>query len=129
VPLGLDEGLAEYYEVPAGWKGINYQHVDQLLRAPEGPTRLDLERLEKMTKVHQMSPGEYREAWAYVHWMLRGNDKARKEVIAYLHELRTNPTPGPLLPRLARVVPDPNTAADQHVLEIERARLKAAPKK
>lgn len=129
VPLWLDEGLAEYFEVPAGWKGVNYQHVDQLLRGPEGATRLDLERLEKMTKVHQMTPGEYRESWAWVHWMLRGNEKARKEVIAYLGELRTNPTPGSLLPRLTRVVANPNVAADQHVQEMDRTRGKPTPKK
>jgi hypothetical protein len=124
VPLWLDEGLAEYFEVPAGWKGVNYQHVEQLLRGPEGAVKLDLERLEPLTKLHQMTPGEYREAWAWVHWMLRGNPQARKEVIAYLHELRTNPTPGALLPRLARIVANPNAAADQHVLELDRSRAR-----
>lgn len=129
VPLWLDEGLAEFFEVPPGWKGVNFQHVDQLLRGPEGPTRLDLERLELLTKVNQMAPGEYREAWAWVHWMLRANPQARKELVAYLQELRTNPKPGPLLPRLARIVPAPNVAVEQHIAEVDRTRAKIIPKK
>lgn len=124
VPLWLDEGLAEFFEVPTGWNGVNYLHVDQLLRGPDGPTRLDLERLEVLTKVQHMSPAEYREAWAWVHWMLRGSPQARKELLAYLNELRTNPRPGPLLPRLARVIPAPNVAAETHIVEIDRTRPK-----
>jgi hypothetical protein len=129
VPLWLDEGLAEYFEVPPGWKGVNYQHVEHLVRGPDGPARFDLERLEQLTKVQQMSPGEYREAWAWAHWMLRASPPARKELLAYLQELRSNPKPGPLQPRLARAVSTPSAAVEQHVLEIERSRVKTPPKK
>ena len=31
VPLWLDEGLAEYFEVPPDWNGINYQHLKELV--------------------------------------------------------------------------------------------------
>lgn len=124
VPLWLDEGLAEVFEVPAGWKGVNYQHIDQLLRGPDGATTLDLERLERLTKVNQMSPGEYREAWAWTHWMLHGQPQARKVLLAYLQELRTNPNPGPLQPRLSRVVPNLNAAAQAHVAKLDKTRRK-----
>lgn len=122
VPLWLDEGLAEYFEVPAGWKGVNYQHVEQLIHAPEGPIKLNLERLEGLTDVRQMSPGEYREAWAWVHWMLRGNAQARKELIGYLHDLRSTAKPGPLLPRIVRVSPSLDAAVIRHLQEIDRTR-------
>ncbi len=67
VPLWLDEGLAEFFEVPPGWNGVNAQHVEQL----RGKNKFDLDRLEQLTDVQQMNPAEYREAWAWTHLMLR----------------------------------------------------------
>src|SRR5438034_4869221 len=58
VPLWLDEGLAECYEMPAAWKGVNYQHLEQLRRGPQGPAKVDLARLEQLTDVQQMTPAE-----------------------------------------------------------------------
>src|SRR5260370_15619806 len=64
VPLWLDEGLAEFFEVPASWNGVNRNHVEQLKLSE---TKLDLARLEQLDNVQQMTPAEYREAWAWVH--------------------------------------------------------------
>src|SRR5438874_1216814 len=114
VPIWLDEGLAEYFELPGAWKGINYQHVAQL-RAEQGNAfKPDLERLEQLNEVHQMTPAEYREAWAWVHLMLHGTPEAKKTLVGYLRELRTNPRPGPLRPRLTAVYPVLETALLRH---------------
>ena len=109
VPLWLDEGLAEYFEMPESWKGVNYQHLENLLRGPNGTAKVNLERLEQLTEVEQMTPAEYREAWAWVHLMLRTSPPARQTLIAYLQDLRKDnrPTsskmrPEPLKPRLTR---------------------------
>src|SRR5262249_53884215 len=49
VPIWLDEGLAEYFELPAEKKGVNAGHVVSLRRALEGSlNKPDLTRLEKM---------------------------------------------------------------------------------
>ncbi len=93
VPLWLDEGLAEFFEVPASWNGINMFHIEHL-RQPS--VRFDLARLEQLTEVQQMTPAEYREAWGWVHLMLRSSPPARQALLSYLQELRTNPQPGPL---------------------------------
>src|SRR5437763_9731851 len=37
VPLWLDEGLAEYFELPPERQGINAQHLDHLRHNPNGP--------------------------------------------------------------------------------------------
>ena len=67
VPIWLDEGLAEYFELPVNQNGVN--PTSGKLRA--AGTRFELERLEKLEEVHDMSPAEYRESWAWVHLMLR----------------------------------------------------------
>ncbi len=119
VPLWLDEGLAEYFEVPADWKGSNYRHVNLLRHGPGAPFQPDLARLEQMSQVQQMSPAEYREAWAWVHLMLRGRPEGRDVLLGYLQQLRTNPNPGPLSPRLAAVYPALAEALHRHLEQLE----------
>src|SRR5262249_22145501 len=94
MPLWLDGGLAEYFELPPDWKGVNYLHLDLLLRGEGGPFHPDLARLEQLSQVQHMTPAEYREAWAWVHFMLFGNAEAKSVLLKYLQQLRTNPNPG-----------------------------------
>lgn len=117
VPIWLDEGLAEYFEVPANLQGINPNHLDSL-RQPG--TRYDLDRLEKLQEVHEMAPAEYRESWAWVHLMLRSTPQAKQALLSYLQELRTNPKPGPLRPRLATAFLSLETAVQGHIGELDR---------
>jgi hypothetical protein len=119
VPLWLDEGLAEFFELPARWNGVNPAHLENLHKPG---VRLDLARLEQLTDVHQMTPVEYREAWAWVHLMLRSTPEARQTLLAYLRELRTNSQPGPLRPRLAAALPVPENALDRHLVALENSR-------
>jgi hypothetical protein len=122
VPIWLDEGLAEYFELSPGWKGINYQHLAQLRRGPNGPVQPDLGRLEQLSKVEQMTPAEYREAWAWVHLMLHTKAEARRVLIGYLRELRTNPQPGLLRPRLAPLFPSLDEALQAHLARLDSGR-------
>jgi hypothetical protein len=116
VPLWLDEGIAEYYEQPAEWQGVNYRHV-QLLR--QGSYQPDIARLEHLSRVEQMKPAEYREAWAWVHWMLQGNETAREVLLGYLQQLRTNPNPGSLGARLAAELPAMHADLNKHLEKLD----------
>ncbi len=125
VPIWLDEGLAEYFEMPAGWQGVNYQHINLLRRGGNGQAaafRSDMARLEGLSEVHQMTPAEYREAWAWVHLMLHTKPAARRVLIGYLRELRTTPRPGLLRPRLAPLFPSLDQAFDAHLAQLDNAR-------
>jgi hypothetical protein len=117
VPLWLDEGLAEYFEVPQGWNGVNPQHIERLRQAG---VHFNLDRLEQLKEVHQMTPTEYREAWGWVHLMLRSNPQAKEVLVKYLQELRTNPNPGPLRPRLSKVFLSLDGTLQTHLADIER---------
>ena len=112
VPLWLDEGLAGFFEQPVLNDGVNVLHLDALrthepLRA--GPFRGDMARLEKLSQVNQMGRPEYQEAWAWVHFMLRSDPKARQVLLDHLQALRTTSTPGLLLPKLEAAIGDPNS--------------------
>jgi hypothetical protein len=127
VPLWLDEGLAGYFELSPYQEGVNPQHLDALRRCAFQP---DLARLEKFTQVAQMEKPEYREAWAWVHLMLRSGPGAKKVLHDYLQSLRTDPNPGPLLPRLREALGEPEQALVDHLATVEpprpRTRSRAA---
>jgi hypothetical protein len=116
VPLWLDEGLAEYFELPTEKLGLNSRHLEQIRRGGFQP---NLARLEQLGQVQQMTPLEYREAWAWVHLMLRDKPEAKAVLLAYLGQLRSNPAPGPLQPALAKVFPNPEEALEKHVEQLE----------
>lgn len=122
VPLWLDEGLAEYFEVPTSWNGVNVQHVQQL----RASGKFNLDRLEQLSDVQQMNPAEYREAWGWTHLMLRGSPAARQVLVTYLQELRTNPRPGPLRPRLERVIPNLDAALARHLANLASSKSASA---
>jgi len=117
VPIWLDEGLAEYFEVPSNQLGVNPQHLEGLRQAS---AKFDLDRLEKLEEVNQMAPAEYRESWAWVHLMMRSTPQAKQALLGYLQELRTNAKPGAMRPRLAPAFLSLDTAVQAHLTELER---------
>jgi Protein of unknown function (DUF1570) len=121
VPLWLDEGLAEYFEVPPEAKGINQRHIEQLRHASQVPFKPDLGRLEQLSQVQEMTPAEYREAWAWVHLMLHDKPEAKTALINYLQQLRVNATPGPIQPRLATIYPALTDALTKHLGQLDLA--------
>jgi|SRR5262245_27317300 len=118
VPIWLDEGLAEYFELQPDRKGVNEAHLTQI-RRPSEAFRPDLARLERLGQVQQMTPAEYREAWAWVHLMLRGRPEAKPMLLAYLQQLRTTDKPGALRPKIVHVLSDPEEALVRDVAGLE----------
>ncbi len=116
VPLWLDEGLAEYYELPPEKDGLNPGHLDALRRDP----KFDLAALERLDQVTQMGRSQYQEAWAWTHLMLRTTPKAKSILLAYLQQLR-DPTQsaGHLLPKLREAYQAPEAALAQHLARLD----------
>jgi hypothetical protein len=119
VPIWLDEGLAEYFELPPEKQGVNAVHLERL-RHGAAAFKPSLARLEQFSQVREMGPQEYQEAWAWVHLMLRDKTEARKVLLAYLQQLRHTDNPGPLQPQLAAVYPKPEEALEKHLEQIDR---------
>jgi len=127
VPLWLDEGLAEYFEVEPGGEGVNPEHLRFFREI--GPRNFDpdLTRLEQLNQLQQMTPREYREAWAWVHLMLRSDPDTKRVLTEYLKQLRTNPNPGPIQPRLAGVLPNAPASLRRHLANVDRQQSAAKP--
>ncbi len=97
LPLWLDEGLAEYFEMPRGQHGYHRLNLDDLLAASaEGRWRPDIRRLENLKSVAEMGRTEYAESWAWVHLLLE-TDTARQDLLHnYLIRLRRDAVSEPL---------------------------------
>ena len=119
VPLWLDEGLAEYFELPPADRGINASHVETLRRDLGVTFQPDLERLERIKDVKEMKGPEYREAWLWTHLMMQSRPETKAVLLSYLQELRTKGNAGPLAPRLYAVYPNVNEEFKKHLNRLE----------
>jgi uncharacterized protein DUF1570 len=101
LPLWLDEGLAEYFEVPRGQHGYHRVNIDDLLAgADQGRWHPDIRRLEALKSVAEMSRTEYAESWAWVHLLLETDPVRRDLLHGYLLRLRRDAVVEPLSVRL-----------------------------
>lgn len=107
VPLWIDEGLAEYFEVIGPKSGtINPEYAERLSKAIQNGWEPDLSRLESLEKVDQMQRADYREAWAWVHFMLHHTPDTRQILLSYVSELKGNRKPEVLSLRLKKELPE-----------------------
>jgi hypothetical protein len=94
LPLWLDEGLAEYFESDLALPGSEHDHLDPLVADLKSSWTPNLPRLEALTDISQMTPRDYREAWAWVHLLLNGSGQEKTILLTSLSE--TGRVPGPL---------------------------------
>jgi hypothetical protein len=100
LPLWLDEGLAEYFEGPDGRFGRNPEHLSRLPQDRSAGWTPDLGRLETLKSVGQMTPRDYRESWAWVHYLLNQSPATKTALLGYLADFHANPKSAPLSSRL-----------------------------
>jgi hypothetical protein len=106
LPLWMDEGLAEYFEVARGQRGINRPHVAFLVQQLAAGWRPNLARLEGLRDANDMSQSEYAESWAWVHFLLETTPERLALVRGYLTALAKSNSGEPLSVQLARIEPD-----------------------
>ncbi len=122
VPLWLDEGIAEYFELPQSSQGRHEQHLAHLAgRLIEGTWRPDMSRLESLATAGEMSQDHYAEAWCWGHWLLASPE--RQAVLQdYLADLRRDPATAPLSVRLRQAIGNDGSAELKRHVETLAAR-------
>ncbi|REJ93659.1 MAG: hypothetical protein DWQ35_09920 [Planctomycetota bacterium] len=114
VPLWLDEGLAEYFEVPAAERASENPHHSAIKWNMRFGMVPELKRLESWQRLDEMGRSEYRYAWAWAHFLLHGPPQARQTLQAYFADVAAHAPPGQVSDRLARVYADPEGALVEH---------------
>jgi hypothetical protein len=100
VPLWVDEGLAEYFEVATAARYQGHPHLPQVRRQLAWRRFRDLPSLEQVTELSEMTNDDYRDAWAWVHFLLHGPAFARREFTRYFADIQAHTAPGALSERL-----------------------------
>jgi tRNA A-37 threonylcarbamoyl transferase component Bud32 len=124
VPLWLDEGLAEYFEVAGPRPGtVNTEYSGRLAASVANGWRPNLAALERLEEFSRMQHIHYQESWAWVHYMLHDTVGAKPVLLAYLHDLRTQSHPTPLSERLKRQLPDAEARFLAHASTLQTPQL------
>lgn len=89
LPLWLDEGLAEYFETPREQRFAGSSHLKETRWGARLGQMPDLQRLEATQAMHEMGATEYRDAWAWVHFLLHRSQESRDLVTNYLSRSST----------------------------------------
>ena len=109
VPIWLDEGLAEYFEVPPEARPSKNPHQARLRWSMRLFWKPNLERLERKSTLSEMGQDDYRESWAWVHFLLHGPKEHQAVLAEYLKTIQNGEPPGPLSRSL--FAKDPQAAA------------------
>jgi uncharacterized protein DUF1570 len=115
IPLWLDEGLAEYFEVPRASQGLNDGHVRQLVEAFATGWQPNLIRLETLESAAKMDQRDYAESWAWAHMLLETTPQRLALLRAFLSDMRTSDSNEPLSSRLSKVEPQTTQRLHEHV--------------
>lgn len=100
LPLWLDEGLAEYFEVESSEKGSHPIHRYAVVSQLRYGQVVQIEDFEQSQNVTSLSPKEYRDAWSIVAFLLNHNDESKQALQVYIEDLRTGAAAGLLSRRL-----------------------------
>lgn len=120
IPQWIDEGIAKYYEVSRGQRGLNRTLLDRLVvRIESEHWRPDMRRLEQLPADYHMSQDDYAESWAWVHWLMESQPRRLEALRRYFADLRRDGAATPLSARLAAMPDNPNAALVEHVRRLE----------
>ena len=128
VPLWIDEGLAEYFEVAGARPGtVNTEYAGRLAASLANGWKPDMARLERLEEFSQMQHVHYQEAWAWVHFLLH-DEGTRDVLLGYVFDLRTQQRPTPLSVRLREHLPTYQDRFVAHVARIQTPQLLTVPR-
>lgn len=114
VPLWLDEGIAEYFEVAPDERAFDHPHFSALKWNMRLGLVRTIEALEKNHDLSDMDGTDYRFSWAWTHFMFHGPQAAYQELLGFLGDVRRGAAPGQFSDRLAKSMPDATERMIQH---------------
>lgn len=116
IPLWLDEGLAEYFEVPRDHRGYHRPHIELLMRLyKRDEWTPDLHRLEKLQSLDEMTLLDYAEAWLWAHLLMETAPERLDWLRRYVAQIEDHQQPESLSKVLAQAELSPERTLIQHL--------------
>ncbi len=120
VPLWLDEGLAEYFELPPQQRAYDNPYLSTVRWNVRLGIVPRLDKLENESGLKSMGGADYRNAWAWTHFILHGSPDAHQELVAFLRDISASTPPGLLSRRLKQRLPDVEQRFSAHFRGMKR---------
>lgn len=93
IPLWVDEGLAEFMEVRPDDRPGSSRLSGMKWRCRSG-WYPQLRHVEQIRSAASMSSGQYRDSWAWIHFLLNESEGSRKIFREYLQAISAGEAPG-----------------------------------
>lgn len=120
LPLWLDEGIAEYFEIGRGNGGVNGPHVYQLANDfRRGEWTPDLARLEALESASELTQLDYAESWLWVHFLLSNDAQSRAIIQTHLNQLIESGKADPIMPNVRNEFPNFETQLIMHLKTLD----------
>ena len=121
IPLWLDEGLAEYFEVPRGKTDLNPPHIYLLAnKFRKDLWEPSLRRLESIVEADELTQTDYAESWLWVHFLVNHSDATRQLLNGQLEILRSYADAEPMEPKIAQVMPSFEERLIEHLRDLAK---------
>jgi hypothetical protein len=114
LPLWLDEGLAEYFELSPEQRDADKQHDPKLIAAMRKPEWPSLTKLERETDVKQFDQSDYVAARTWARYLIDGPSEVQIQLRAFLAEAADRDPKRTLRDRLSELNPDVEQAMRAH---------------
>lgn len=115
IPIWLDEGIAEYFEIPANHRMKPERMKKFRFRWKWAPTLAPLEAKRELT---HMGAEDYLQAWAWVHFMLHESEQTRSVLLRYLNRIQQSDPPGKFSRHVSAGVPNAQARVKRHFRRI-----------
>lgn len=104
VPIWLDEGLAKYFELTVDERAYGSPYLKSVRNQLRFKIVPSLSRLEKLQIIDDMGEREYKESWAWTHFLLHRSPETHKLLASYLQMLGNEKLDPNKIPRLEPMI-------------------------
>ncbi len=118
LPLWLDEGLAEYFEVEQSLRFDGKDYLKLIAQRCQQGLVPSLKQLEAIDQLNNFKEDNYRDSWGWVHYFLHRSSASREALVRYLAEHRSGGQPLPLSRLLPELSSDANADFQSHFLQV-----------
>ncbi len=114
LPLWLDEGLAEYFEVEPAQRYEGCAYLTAVHERSDQGLVPSLKKLEAINDLQQFREAQYRDSWSWVHFLIHRSSATRGLLVQYLADTRAGSEQLPLSRQLQQLSADVNHDFQSH---------------
>lgn len=86
LPLWLDEGIAEYFELPAASRAAGGESGKLVLKRLLAGQFRSIGRLQQISSIAEFTDEDYLDSWAWVHLMMHRRAETRQFLVRFLQD-------------------------------------------